>query len=347
MTHTHDQQEHAPGDDSLPAWLERILVCPVCRAKVAREGDAYVCLSCARRYPVRYGIPDFRLAPDPYISIEKELEKIDALFSGGEKNFRELLTAYYVLSPENPPSLNRHYVDAMAAAVQRGRGILDRLSQSVSDAKNEAFLDLGCGTGGMLASAESFFGRAVGVDVALRWMLIGRQRLRELGVSPAMICANAESLPFADGAFAAVGADAVLEHVSDPVKTRDETLRVLAPHGAFFFTTNNRYSVLPEPHVRILGFGLLPRQMMERAAWTFRRTPYKARLLSLRELRNLFRGITKLSLPDYREGELGQHNERLRELWARLTKFRLVRGVLWPVSPQYFVSGRKGAGSSR
>jgi len=34
-----------------------LLVCPACRARVRAEGDRLVCAGCARRYPIRDGIP--------------------------------------------------------------------------------------------------------------------------------------------------------------------------------------------------------------------------------------------------------------------------------------------------
>ncbi len=39
-----------------PQLLE-ILACPLCKAKVALEGDRLVCVQCGRRYPIRDGIP--------------------------------------------------------------------------------------------------------------------------------------------------------------------------------------------------------------------------------------------------------------------------------------------------
>lgn len=39
-----------------PKLLE-ILVCPACKHKIREEGDRLVCESCARRYPIRDGIP--------------------------------------------------------------------------------------------------------------------------------------------------------------------------------------------------------------------------------------------------------------------------------------------------
>jgi SAM-dependent methyltransferase len=359
MTGLRNQQER-PADPpastgsasgaNFPAWLESRLICPACRAPVGAVPGGYRCDGCSRQFPVRFGIPDFRLHPDPYISIEAEIAKIERLLSGGPKSFIDMLAAYYVLSPENPPVLNQHYVSAMQAAVTRGRGLLARLTGSVPGSlADAALLDVGCGTAGLLAASPEFFARTAGVDVALRWLLMGRQRLKELGVNVPLICANAEALPFADATFDAVSGDAVIEHVRQPVAMRDETIRVLRPGGKFLFTTNNRYSMLPEPHLRILGFGLLPRRLMERTAMRFRRTPYRARLLSLRELAALFRGVARITLPVYEEGELGPRHETIRRGWEKARRYALVRGLVWPVSPQYVITGTvtsTGAGTT-
>ena len=34
-----------------------ILACPSCKTELREDGDALVCASCGRRYPVRHGIP--------------------------------------------------------------------------------------------------------------------------------------------------------------------------------------------------------------------------------------------------------------------------------------------------
>lgn len=39
-----------------PKLLE-ILACPLCKTDVTLKGDAIVCSSCGRKYPVRDGIP--------------------------------------------------------------------------------------------------------------------------------------------------------------------------------------------------------------------------------------------------------------------------------------------------
>ena len=39
-----------------PKLLE-ILACPLCKTEVKLEGESLVCVQCARRYPIRDGIP--------------------------------------------------------------------------------------------------------------------------------------------------------------------------------------------------------------------------------------------------------------------------------------------------
>lgn len=327
----------------IPDWLDALLCCPRCRGELSRTSDAYSCAACHAAYPVRYGIPDFRLEPDPYISVADEVGKIDRLMSRPGQTFREMLTAYYILSPENPPELNHHYIAAMEGAVNRGAALLRKLSKRWPSGNTRTFMDLGAGTAGLTAAAAATYTHVVGVDVALRWLLMGRQRLTELGMTAPLICANAESLPFRPDSFDAVIADAVLEHVRDSRAMRDQVQRVLAPGGSFFFTTNNRFSILREPHVKLFAFGLLPRRSMEWVAMKVRKTPYRARLHSRRELRKLFKELASVDLPSYEPGELGERNERLRRAWQSAERSPIIRMLMGPVVPQYFISGQKDA----
>ncbi|HEX2721768.1 MAG TPA: class I SAM-dependent methyltransferase [Gemmatimonadaceae bacterium] len=278
--------------------------------------------------------------PDPYISVEAEMAKIDGFLAPG-RSFADMVRAYYVLTPESPPTLHQRYMAAMDAAVARGGGIISKLRQKFPAAGTGAMLDLGCGTGGMTIAGTRAYQTVVGVDVALRWLVMGKQRLEEAHIEAPLICANAESLPFKAEVFDAVVADSVLEHVRNSERMRDEALRVLMPGGAWFFVTNNRYSILPEPHLRLWGFGLLPRRVMEQLAWRLRATPYKARLHSRSELRRLFASYGEIMLPYYDPGELGPRNERIRQLWERLRKIGIVRYLGGAIVPQYFISGSR------
>lgn len=323
-----------------PQTIHDFLACPDCSGAVAFLTEKYRCKICGREYPVRFGIPDFRLQPDPYISIEEEVRKIERIEIAG-KTFEELVRAYYSITPENPPSLHLRYIAAMDAAIVRGRGILSKLNRRFPSAGKDSLLDIGCGTGGMTIAGSGEYKTVIGVDVALRWLVMGQQRLRESGIDAFLVCANAESLPFKSCVFDAAAGDAVIEHVNDSHRMRDEVLRTLKPGGAWFFVTNNRYSILPEPHVRLWGFGFLPRTVMEAVAWTLRKTPYKARLHSRSQLHELFGAFGEVMLPYYEDGELGPRNEPIRKLWERLSRVSAIRHFAGAIVPQYFVSGSR------
>ena len=149
------------------AWLDANLVCPACAGEVTRKSAGYFCAACAKEYLIRYGIPDFRLQPDPYITIEHEMWKIDG-FNAPGRSFEDMVRAYYVLTPESPPELHSRYIDSMAAAITRGSGMLRKLRGRYSGLHVRDLLDLGCGTGGMSIAASRAGLRVVGVDVALR-----------------------------------------------------------------------------------------------------------------------------------------------------------------------------------
>lgn len=53
--------------------------CPQCRWALTVDSGAYRCSACQREYPMVFGIPDFRLFPDPYISFEDEYKKVYVL----------------------------------------------------------------------------------------------------------------------------------------------------------------------------------------------------------------------------------------------------------------------------
>ena len=324
--------------------LQDFLACPACAGAVERHASSYQCADCARVFPIRFGIPDFRLAPDPYISIDDEVAKIDRLNIEG-KSFIELVRAYYSITPENPPALHKRYIASMDAAIARGAGILSKMRARFPGTERQTLLDVGCGTGGMTIAGTRTFGTVIGADVALRWLVMGQQRIREAGVNAILVCANAEHLPFRSEIFDSAAADGVIEHVADSSRMRDEVIRILKPGGSWFFVTNNRYSVLPEPHVRIWGFGLLPRSAMERVAWQLRKTPYKATLHSRAQLHELFDSVGEVMLPYYEPGELGPQNERIRLVWEKLRRVGLVRRLAGAIVPQYFIAGTRSTRS--
>ena len=263
-------------------------ICPACRGDLTAAPESYACRGCGRVYPVVCGIPDFRLAPDPYIDIEEDRRKAERLFHEGTgRSFEQLLRHYYAVTPEDPGDLAERWIARARAEVEIAAGLLAEAGWSA--AAHARLLDVGCSTGALLVALADRHRDRVGVDVALRWLAIGRIRLRDAGVDAALVCANAEHLPFADGAFGAVTCLDTLEHVRDPRTSLGEMNRVSSPGAPLLCTANNRLAPTAEPNIHLWGVGYLPRRWQPAYVQWRRRDllPYRIRLMTPRELEAL------------------------------------------------------------
>jgi ubiquinone/menaquinone biosynthesis C-methylase UbiE len=94
-----------------------------------------------------------------------------------------------------------------------------------------AILDVGCGTGKLLRTAQARFPRAklVGVDAAAE-MVKQAQAMNEAGTIRFQQ-ATAESLPFPGGSFDLVFSTMTFHHWSDQARGAAEVARVLTPGG--------------------------------------------------------------------------------------------------------------------
>lgn len=261
-------------------------VCPACRSQLDTRDSAYTCPACGRTYPIVCGIADFRLAPDPYIGIEDDRRKAERLFAeGASRTFEELLRHYYAITPEDPGDLAERWIARALAEVDIASGFVEAVGwRPPADAP---LLDVGCSTGALLIARARHHPHRTGVDVALRWLAVGRIRLRDAGVDATLVCANAEHLPFADGSFGAVTCLDTLEHTRDARAALREARRVSRPGGRLLCTANNRLAPLPEPNIHLWGVAYLPRRL-QAAYVRWRRQdlhPYQIRLMSPRELR--------------------------------------------------------------
>jgi ubiquinone/menaquinone biosynthesis C-methylase UbiE len=104
----------------------------------------------------------------------------------------------------------------------------------------------------------------VGVDIALRWLVVARRRAELAGLSPSFVCCNAENLPFANGTFARVVSIGTIEHCRSADQVLRESRRVLEIGGDVRLRTVNRYTALAEPHVGVWGVGYVPRRLADR-----------------------------------------------------------------------------------
>lgn len=231
-------------------------VCPGCRSGLEQRSQAFVCASCGRSYPILFGIPDFRLRGDRYLSLEAERAKAEALHRLAERaSFEAVVAHYYAITDDVPAELATRYTAYIRNAPERARAILADLAP---DPNVDTLIDLGCGTGGLLAAAQGHCRTVVGLDIALRWLILARKRLEEIGLRAQLVCADVEAPPFPEASFShAVAAD-LIEHVYDPARALGAIRGLLRPGGTLWLSAINRYCPGPHPSTGVWGIGWMP-----------------------------------------------------------------------------------------
>lgn len=112
----------------------------------------------------------------------------------------------------------------------------------LSELPCERFLDAGCGNGIYLRELGTLPQpprTVVGVDISARSLEAARQTIGVGGIDPALVQANLELLPFADGSFDVILSTQVIEHLLDPERGARELARVLAPGGTLVISTDH------------------------------------------------------------------------------------------------------------
>jgi SAM-dependent methyltransferase len=243
-------------------FMHPTLVCPFCRIPLERHDFHARCSQCDRGFESLRGILDLRTADDEYLPNSQDWQVarlLDAQFDA--LDFRGLLELYYDLIGDLPKALRLRQIDHILSAPARAQQWMQALGTRVD---RGVILDLGCGPGGFLASQPRGHCDWIGLDIAMRWLLLARKRLNEMGREDVtLVCGCAEALPFADDAIAAIVAGDVVEHVRSREILLKETHRVLSANGRMIAATPNRFSLAPEPHVNVWGVGFLPRRLMK------------------------------------------------------------------------------------
>jgi SAM-dependent methyltransferase len=113
-------------------------------------------------------------------------------------------------------------------------------------------LNVGCGTGGFNAAAESAGADVWGVDADAEAVGLARRRVRR-----ALVGAG-EALPFAAASFDVVYCFSTLEHLADAAHGLSEMLRVLRPGGELYLHAPSRWACF-ESHYKVVWLPGLPR----------------------------------------------------------------------------------------
>lgn len=124
-------------------------------------------------------------------------------------------------------------------------------------------LDLGCGDGQIARMLAGGGARVVGVDPTHNQIAVAAERAG----GPSYLRAAAHELPFADGAFDAVVACLVFEHIDDVDGAIGEVARVLGDGGRFVFLLNH-------PLLQTPGSGWIDDQILDPPEQYWRVGPY-------------------------------------------------------------------------
>ena len=315
------------------------LCCPLCKRDLAPAADAYRCTACARSYPIVLGIPDLRAYPDPHVvSVEDDYRKgAQVQEQASRLRFAELLEFYWqhVSTPPTPVSLRARFIRHVLEDEERA----ERLP--LGDVHDDACLDVGCGASALPAVLCKRSDTVFATDIAFRWLVLQRKRLEEMGMTAALVCCCGDSLPFRDRTFALVTAVSLLEHVPKAGAIVTDCARVLRERGRFFAATTNRFSLAPEPHVRIWALGFLPRRWMPSVVRWRRGLAYdRFHLLSFARVRDMLgeAGFSNLrfSLPEVRPADLEGRGPTERaggRVFQLISKVGLLRPLLLRLAP--------------
>jgi len=145
---------------------------------------------------------------------------------------------------EEPEQRARQYYDDFSDSYERGRGygyhqMIDNLEVQVTTpyARDARVLELGCGTGLILARVAEVAKEAVGIDLSEG--MAQRAKDRGLDVHIGSVC----DLPFEDDQFDLAYSFKVLAHVPDIDSAVREAARVIRPGGHLLLEFYNPWSL--------------------------------------------------------------------------------------------------------
>jgi ubiquinone/menaquinone biosynthesis C-methylase UbiE len=313
---------------------------------------SYYCEACHKVYSSCAGIPDFRVFPDPFFSVEEDRTRSERILDVLNRyDFTQLLEYYWSLSDITPPLLRRKFVRSEVLGEHRARRIVAMLENGTLGASQrpQRVLDIGSGNGNFLVVAAPQFPQVIGIDIGMRHLHVSRRRFMDRGIAiPALACCCAEYLPFPDGYFDFIVISSTLEIVQDKHRVLSECARTLKPEGTLYVQTVNRYSLRRDPYSYLWGVGFLPRHWQAGYVRWRRDAVYShIKTMSLLELKRLTAThfpSRQIKLPDV-DGAVLPHLPALTRLQIRIYKtLKSVPGLkalLAMVGPEWEVVLRK------
>lgn len=231
--------------------------CPRCKGDLERGNTGLRCLGCGHDYEEIDGIADLRVPGDSWIDFSEDSATAREL-AAKDLPLDDMVRAVYAGRPGLDHAwVERRVVEILGAPTRLAEDVAGWLQPAMKDG---VFLDLGCGSGVLLAAAarRGHASIGIGVDVSMTWLVVARRMILAHGGTPVLAAALGEFLPLSDAVLDGVVSLDVIEHVSDPEVFLRELNRVSAPDGRLALSMPNRLSLTAEPHVHVWGVGWLP-----------------------------------------------------------------------------------------
>jgi ubiquinone/menaquinone biosynthesis C-methylase UbiE len=131
-------------------------------------------------------------------------------------------------------------------------------------------LDVGCGTGSLSLTAQSYAGpsgKVYGIDAAPEMIEVAKKKASRSGLGVVFEVGLIEKLAFPDATFDVVISRLAMHHLPDDLKRRGlaEILRVLKPGGKFLIADFNPPS---NPVLNHIATALVGSHMMQTDVWS-------------------------------------------------------------------------------
>ncbi len=324
--------------------------CLKCQGRLqARSSESVICQECDADYPAVDGIPDLRPRDTNSARYERDdfeaarkyaadlrdasVETVMAQLSGRQE-VDDATQGMRVKQIMGAPPKFQHQFEGWLKPCVIDRGLL---------------LDIGCGSGGLLAAAATHGILAAGIDASMTNLVAAKHMIEAHGGIARVACAYAESLPIDSSSLNAVTMYDAIEHVSSVRSTISEACRVLKPGGHIAISTPNRFSLTREPHVLVWGVGWLPRPLQEpyvrwRTGHPYDHTRLMGTWEMARELRHHHGIQFEFRIPPVPEEEIANFSPRratLAHLYNRISAWSISRPVMLAVGPFYQVIARR------
>jgi 2-polyprenyl-3-methyl-5-hydroxy-6-metoxy-1,4-benzoquinol methylase len=330
-----------------------VLLCPECHEYLApTSGPEWACAA-GHVVPMVADILDFRptsLAFD--VAADRRLaEELSTLHSA---SFEQLLRRYWESQPGVQSKDVDRFVTGDLIGGQRAAEVADQIEQLLESPLPTDCLavEIGGGTGALGAELGRRCSSVIITDISLAWLVLARRRVQDMGLDNVwVVAATGESLPTEKESVDLIVAADVIEHVPNRDAVINNCYAALRPGGALWLSTPNRFSLTPEPHVRLWGVGLLPRRLGR--AYVERRRSVKyddietLSVFALRQLVAATGGSWKVTAPEIASPVRATYGPLLRVLidaYHLVRRLPVLRQVVLVITPLFHavITRRRG-----